>query len=129
MHRLYSSWKVFFMLLWRQNVTLCEEWRDWKNDAESPKDLLPLRDFNKKPNCLRRSFFNLHSLFHRIAKHVEESEKKHTIQKVWTSGFNLFTKFIEVMIGLFCKIPSTQTLYLTLTKSDWKPMFIISVQL
>ena len=33
-------------------LDLCEEWRDWKNDAKSPKDLFPLRDFNKNPNCL-----------------------------------------------------------------------------
>ena len=52
---------IIIMIRYEENIffaaeeaelDLCEEWRDWKNDAKSPKDLFPLRDFNKKPNCL-----------------------------------------------------------------------------
>ena len=111
--------QVRIFVLWRQNWGCVRNGWDWKNDAESPKDLLPLRDFNKKPNCLLRSQHALTFILFYI-----ESEKKHTIQEVWASGFNLFTKFIEVMIGLFYKIQSTQTLYLT--KSDWKQIFFIT---
>ena len=111
----------------------CEEWQDWKNDAESPKDLFPLRDFNKKLNCLLRSRCRSFLLFHRIAKtHGKESLD---LKSLNSSGSNLFRKFIEVMIGLFYKIQSTQTLYLTLmidkiwSKTDFHHLCLHSLEI
>ena len=100
-------------------LDLCEEWRDWKNDAKSPKDLFPLRDFNKKPNCLFSR--NVHLSFILSAPSLQKCQihwklKEERDLKVWNCRFYLFTKFIEVMIGLFYKIQSNQTLYLTLIR-------------
>ena len=100
-------------------LDLCEEWRDWKNDAKSPKDLFPLRDFNKNPNCLfsrnvHLSFILSLLFFTEVPNTLKVKEERDL--KVWNCRFYLFTKFIEVMIGLFYKIQSNQTLYLTLSR-------------
>ena len=100
-------------------LDLCEEWRDWKNDAKSPQDLFPLRDFNKKPNCLfsrnvQLSFILSRPFFAEVPNTLKVKEERDL--KVWNCRFYLFTKFIEVMIGLFYKIQSNQTLYLTLSR-------------
>ena len=112
-------WKIYFLLLRRQNWT-CVRNGGIEKMTRNPPRICFLWGISTRNQiaCLAGmftfpSFFPSSSL-QKCQIHWKLKEERDL--KVWNCRFYLFTKFIEVMIGLFYKIQSNQTLYLTLSR-------------
>ena len=111
--------KIYFLLLRRQNWT-CVRNGGIEKMTRNPPRICFLWGISTRNQivCLAGmftfpSFFPAPSL-QKCQIHWKLKEERDL--KVWNCRFYLFTKFIEVMIGLFYKIQSNQTLYLTLIR-------------